>query len=298
VDGSAYSAQSLDYLGRLYGGDPDCGVELLTVVSSASAQSWMLDVDPHRKQPPEVERRVHKAERYLREAKERLARHGFHNERVKYLVLSSGGGIGPSILRHASSGLFDALLVGRRGVGRIGEMFFGSVSAHLLENCFDTPLWIIDGEVVPARFLLAVHCSTRSLFAADHLGYMLRGRPEAEVLLYHSSSLFQTRHELDLDTLRSRWGEEWCRDHLDPDDQLFHAHQQILRDAGIPPERIVRLPRGHDLDAGHDLLRQAHKHSCGTVIIGRRGPESARRFLSSVSQRTLHLAENLAAWIV
>ncbi|OQX13139.1 MAG: hypothetical protein BWK76_16625 [Desulfobulbaceae bacterium A2] len=298
VDGSAYSSLSLEYLSRLYGDDPDCAVELLTVVSGGSGQAWMLEVDPYRSHPPEVERRLQSAKSYQDEAKGRLLLHGFTEQRINCQALATSTGVASTILRHAEIGLFDALLIGRRGVGRFGEMLFGSVSAYLLEKCFGTPLWILEGEVRPSRFLLAVHGSTRSLFAADHLGYMLQGHTEAEILLYHSSALFQTRQELDLNTLHARWGDAWCQTHLDPGDNLFHAHEQILRDAGIAPERIQRLPEQHNLDAGHDLLRQAKKHDCGTLIIGRRGPDSTSRFLSSVSQRALQQFENLAAWII
>ncbi|OQX05471.1 MAG: hypothetical protein BWK76_27460 [Desulfobulbaceae bacterium A2] len=298
VDGSAYSSQSLAYLSRLYGDDQDCDVELLHVVSASSSQTWMLEVDPYRSRPPEVERRLLAAQRYQNEAKDRLLRHGFSEQRVCCQALATSAGVATTIQHHAASGLYDALLIGRRGVGRIGEMLFGSVSAWLLEKCFDIPLWIVDGDVQTNRFLLAVHGSTRSLFAADHLGYMLQNRGETEILLYHSSALLQTRQDLDLTILHARWGEEWCREHLDSADNLFHAHEQILRDAGIAAERIRRLPAQHNLDASHDLLRQAKKHDCGTLVIGRRGPESTRRFLSSVSQRALQQFENLAAWIV
>jgi nucleotide-binding universal stress UspA family protein len=160
------------------------------------------------------------------------------------------------------------------------------------------PLWIIDGEVTSIRFLLAVHCTPASLLAADHLAFMMQGNPEAEILLYHSSAAFGSTRPSPAEEFHRQWGKEWCAEHLDLDDHLYRAHTQVLKENGIAEKRIIRIEPHRDIDASHDLVRQARKHSCGSVVIGRRGREVDKGLLGGVSDRATQMAENMAVWLV
>ena len=51
------------------------------------------------------------------------------------------GQAGPEIVKVAREGDFDAILVGARGVGRVGAMF-GSVSSHVLHNAGDLAVFV------------------------------------------------------------------------------------------------------------------------------------------------------------
>ena len=299
VDGSVYSSNSLDYLIRLFKNDSNLNIQLLSIVSAGSSdQNWMLDVDPLRTESPVVELRKAKAERYLRDAMARLLRNGFTEDQIDFLVESSSASFATSIHHHANKGIYDGLLIGRRGVGRVGEMFMGSVSADLITKCHEVPLWIIDGEVTSTRFLLAVHCTPQSLLAADHLAFIMQKNPETRVYLYHSSSVFGSTQAAPSEEFHAQWGEQWCNEHLDLDNNLYKAHTRILVDNGIPEEKISQITPRMDLDASHDLLRQAKKHGCGTVLIGRRGREVEKGLLGGVSDRTTQHAQNMAVWLV
>lgn len=299
VDGSVYSSNSLDYLIRLFKNDQNLTIHLLSVVSAGSSdQNWMLDVDPLRGDTPAVELRKAKAKRYLNDAKARLLRNGFSEEQIEYSVESSSAALATTIHHFANQGMYDGLLVGRRGVGKMGEMFMGSVSADLIRKCHEVPLWIIDGDVTSTRFLLAVHSTPRSLMAADHLSFVMKNNPNTKVYLYHSSSFFGSAPPAPTEEFHDQWGEEWCRQHLDPENHLYQAHARILADNGIPENQISKIPPHMDLDASHDLLRQAKKHGCGTVVIGRRARDVEKGLLGGVSDRTTQHAQNMAVWLV
>ena len=211
VDGSVYSSNSIDYLIRLFKKDPNMTIQLLSIISAGSSdQNWMLEVDPLRSESPAVELRKAKASRYLKDAKNRLLRNGFTDEQVEFSAESSTTTIATSIHHHASQGLYDGLLVGRRGVGKVGEMFLGSVSADLLIKCHEVPLWIIDGEVTSSHFLLAVHSTPQSLLAADHLSFIMQNCPESKIYLYHSSSVFGSAKPIK-DRL-PKFDERGCKD--------------------------------------------------------------------------------------
>ncbi len=299
VDGSVYSCNSLDYLIKLFKDDREIVFHLLSIVSGGNSdQNWMLDVDPLRGDTPAVEMRKAKANRYLKDARNRFMRNNFTEEQVEYSAESSAASISTAIHHFANQGMYDGLLIGRRGVGKVGEMFLGSVSADLIRKCHELPVWLIDGEVTSTRFLLSVHCAPQSLLAADHLAFLVAGTPGIEICLYHSSSVFGSTPPASPEDFHAQWGKEWCDKYLDEDRDMYKTHARVLTENGISEEKITTIPPRKDLDASHDLLRQAKKHGCGTVVIGRRGREVEKGLLGGVSDRTTQQAQNMAVWLV
>ena len=299
IDGSVYSLNSLDYLIRLFRDDTTLSLHLLAVVSeSGSGQNWMYEVDPLRTHTPVTERRRITAEKFLRDAQARLVRNGFSEKNVTFSAVVTSSQSSTAIHHEANKGIYDALVLGRRGMGKVGELFFGSVSAFLVEKCHEVPIWIIDGEITSDRFLLAVHCKPQSLLAADHLAFISKSIPESKIFLYHSHVLFGSDQKAMPKEFHPIWGKEWCDEYLDPDNYLFYAHAQVLKDNGVDAKRITQLPMERKLDVSRNLIKQAKKHKCGTIIIGRRPRGSEKGILGGVSDRTLGQAQNLALWLV
>ena len=160
------------------------------------------------------------------------------------------------------------------------------------------PVWLLDGDVASSRFLLAVHSSPGSLLAADHLAFMLKACPEAEVFIYHSFALFGKVPVSPLEEFHRQWGADWCGRYLDFDTCLYQAHTKILLENGLEERQITPVLPHRDFEVGHDLLRQAKRHGCGTVVVGRRRPSATKGLLGGVSDRIIRQAENLAVWIV
>lgn len=299
IDGSVYSLNSIDYLIKLFREDTKLSIHLFAVVSEAgSGQNWMYDVDPHREHAPLTEKRRITAEKYLRDAKGRLIRNGFHEEAVTFEAQVTSTQAAIAIHHETNRGKYDALVIGRKGMGKVGELFFGSVSAYLIEQCHETPIWLVDGEISTNRFLLAVHSKPESLLAADHLGFHTKDNPESEIMLYHSNVLFGRDKLADPEDFYEVWGKKWCDQYLDPENYLFYAHAQVLKDHGISPKRITQLPMGRNLYVSRDLIKQAKKNKCGTIVMGRRAREDEKGMFGGVSDQTLQQAENLALWLV
>ena len=139
--------------------------------------------------PPDRKNGRTLARKQLKEAEERLIRSGFAREQIESQVKIASG-ISAAIREEAERGNYDSVLIGRRGLGAMGNMFFGSTSGELIEKCHKVPLWIVDGNVNASRFLLAVQSHPSSLMAADHLAFMLKDHPGAEICLYHSNAVF------------------------------------------------------------------------------------------------------------
>jgi nucleotide-binding universal stress UspA family protein len=299
IDGSIYSLNSIDYLVRLFREDPSLSVHLFAVVSEAGAgQNWMYEVDSLREHTPLTDRRRITAERFLRDAKERLVRNGFSEDRVSFAAQVSHVPSAKTIHHESSKGIYDALVIGRRGMGKVGEMLLGSVSAFLVEKCHEVPLWIIDGEITSNRFLLAVQCKPQSLLAADHLGFITGSHPGVEIFLYHSNVLFGGDQPSAPEEFHPIWGKEWCDQYLDIENYLFYAHAQVLKDHGVAPKHITQLPMERNLEVSRDLIKQARRNKCGTIVIGRRPRDAGKGMFGGVSDRALSKAENLALWLM
>lgn len=300
VDGSTYSSQSLEYVALLFAGRPDIHVHLMTCISggenivplAADSRNSLFPANPG------VERKRQTVQHYLQNARDRLIALQIPPERIHSSVEISGHDIGATIQYQAEHLLMDSILVGRRGLNTLSEMLLGSVSATLHKNCHRIPVWIIDGEITSSNFLAPVDGSLPSLLAIDHLAHIMEGRKDITIFLFHCRSFLEKKSAVSPESFYPVWGKEWCDTHLSSDDHLFEGPTQLLLEAGIPTDNIIILPEIPDLEAAHGILRQAHKHDCGTIVIGRRGDETTKGILGGVSDRTVKYAQNIALWVI
>jgi nucleotide-binding universal stress UspA family protein len=300
IDGSIYSSQSLEYIALLFADTPDIHFHLMICISSS--ESIFPEATDNRNSlfpdAPGVERKRQTAQSYLQKATDKLVRLGIASERTTSSVEISGQDIAITIQRQAELLLMDSILVGRRGLNYVSEMLLGSVSATLLKNCHEIPLWIIDGEVRKRNFLVPVDGSIPSLLAIDHLAHIMEGRKDITFFLFHCHRFLGKKIEANPESCYPIWGKEWCDTYLTGDNHIFDGPTQLLIEAGIPENNIITLSEVPDLDAAHGIIRQAHIHHCGTIVIGRRGDGTTKGILGGVSDRTLKHSQDIALWVI
>ena len=239
IDGSVYSANSLDYLARLFAADSSLHLHLLAVAPSGGAgKEWMFDVDPHRSPTAGSDQRTQQAHRHLREAGERLQRAGVSAERIQARVRVATGGIGATIRDEAERGSYDSLVIGRRGLGGVGSMLFGSTSGELVEKCQRVPLWIVDGKVSSHRFLLAVHCQPDHDDEFPVMRDELSGAVQRIQTPKCSPVLFEQFPLLELGHLLAQQRDVGCQGRQHPLQALLH------REVGFRHHAAVRLVAG------------------------------------------------------
>jgi len=300
VDGSIYSSQSLKYVALLFGDNPDIHFHLMTCISAsesivpvaADSRNSLFPVNPG------VARKRERAQRCLQNAMDKLLDLQIPAERIHSSVEISGPDIGSTIQLQAEHLLMDSILVGRRGLNTLSEILLGSISATLLKKCHRIPLWIIDGEIENRNFLAPVDGSLPSMVAIDHLAHIMEGQKDITIFLFHCHRFLEKKSEARPESFYQVWGKKWCDIHLSGDDHLFQGPTQLLVEAGIPESNIIILPEVPDLEAAHGILRQAHKHQCGTIVIGRRGDGTTKGILGGVSDRTVKHAQDIALWVV
>jgi nucleotide-binding universal stress UspA family protein len=97
--------------------EPDVNAEAFRWSTSGAASPEALQADVRRE-----------SDRTLREAIERIPGD------IPVTTIHRFGKAGPEIVEEAERGGYDAILIGARGVGRVGAMLLGSVSQYVLHN--------------------------------------------------------------------------------------------------------------------------------------------------------------------
>ena len=301
VDGSPHSFNVLRYIGNLFSEVSEFRFHLLYIVSAGSlsaGKEWLDESELLNTLSKEGRHRYGAAKRYIGEAVLQLARRGIDPEQVTTSVQLARMGVADDILQEARKGLYDALLIGRRGLSKLEQVFMGSISSSLLDKCHDVPIWMIDGAIHSAKVLVPMDGSVHALKAVDHLAFILHDNPKAEITLFHSSAMLASKGVSDIHDFKAQWGEEWCELHINGTDDLFHAPAQILRESGFPEKRIHRLHTHRGIYPSRQILRQAVVDEFGTIVMGRRGGEAQKGIFKGVSDQVMAMAEGMAIWIV
>ena len=223
---------------------------------------------------------------------------GIAPDRIEMETRKRHLGYAKDILDFAQKNRYDAIVVGRRGVSRLVEMYSGSVTRDILEQSQVIPVWLIDGKVSAGKILAAVDGSDASLRLVDHVGFVLSGRPEAELTLLHITSNARNYCEIDLENhpnpelekIVTR-GDKACVD-------LFYSHAlKNLKDAGLSEDRVhFEVVQGRR-KIGNAILEFAKKGHFNTIAVGRRGLDKSF-FMGSVSRRIIDRVSESALWVV
>ncbi|MGO9176972.1 MAG: universal stress protein [Desulfobaccales bacterium] len=304
VDGSSYSLQAIKYVATMCPGSP-VEVVLLHVLPMASEELlWQINMDENFKSKikeqyerfnDECQRA---AQKFLDQSKEILVDSGCYVPDLIITMLRQWqSGIARDIITEAKKG-YDAVVIGRRGIGRIEGLMLGSVSAQVVQGVDWIPVWVIGGEVISGKMLLAVDASLNSrqavIYAAPYTA-----QTGAEVTLLHVVRKFFPGWSPYL-TSAGEEIETALNENLKAKIQrIFDDYQGCLEKAGVAPERISTECTIGSYSRAADILAAAREGNYGTVIMGRRGISAIREFiLGRVTTRVLNGAEGLAVWIV
>jgi len=282
LDGSSGSINTGDYIGHVFGGVAEMHFHLFRHIRSPCQ---------------DVKGKTKDAVRYLENVRSNLIKQNIPADKITVQADASAVPAAKVILHTVEKGLYDSVLVGRRGLGVIGEMFMGSVSADLYAKCHRTPLWLLDGKVKAGGIMVPVDGSVHSLLAVDHLAHIFHNNPNNAIYLFHSTGLFGAAGKPRPADFHQYWDKEWCAKHIEHPN-LLNAPRQLLIESGFPTALIHTLPQSRHIEPGLDILGQANDLGCSTIVVGRRGMDVAKGLFKRVSDRILFKAKNMAVWIV
>jgi nucleotide-binding universal stress UspA family protein len=232
----------------------------------------------HEREELERQSRVvrEESQKALEDACAYLMRAGFPARNVKSTVRISEFGTVQDLVGAAERGLYDALVLGRRGLGRLEALMRDSVSAALLAEEVTFPIWLCRTPAPDrSNVLVCVDGSASSIAAADHVGFMVADEPD------HAVTLFTVQDDPDAAHAALEQG------------------RAALEANGVAPERIVhRVVRGGNVVEA--VLAEADAGPYAAVAVGRAGLAGRGRgaFLGSVGVKLMRTLERSALWVV
>lgn len=304
IDNSWYSAKILHYLCKLFAGQPQLAIHLISIVPcqmSAAGRDWLDPQELISTIDKPTQEKLRAGKMRMRDARKKLLANGFDEQQIFTEVRLSATGVVSEILREMHHGTYDALVIGKKDLSMIEKMVTGSISGEILRRNKGVPVWLVSGDVESEQFLVPVDCSLHTLDAVDHLAFILKDNPRAEITLFHSGALLAAEEITPKEFFYEKWGKQWCDEHLRGDKNghfHFHATEQILQDAGFPMSRVRRRETKTGIEPGQQIAHHAKGDDYGTIVMGRRGQNVSKGIFQGVSDRVLANVIDVAIWIV
>ena len=209
--------------------------------------------------------------------KQLLTGGGFSSELIDCKFMHKQFGTVMDIIKEGKAGLYDAVVMGRRGYMLLEPLLANSVSKEIIAREVDFPIWICRRPEEQRRnVLLCVDGSEPSLRMADHVGFMLKDEPDHSIKVLH----IDTGHGKHVDSI------------------VEGARAELLQN-GIEESRIttsvVRSSR-----VVKSILDEVEKNSFGVVAVGRVGAHkgSVKEWLvGSKSTKLVEELEKAVLWV-
>ena len=294
---------TVDYLGTLFKGSGDVRFDLLSVVhieGVTESQRLLGDIASVALSHPIALKKKTVASTHLSILKAKLQAAGFAEEQIDCQAVFSYSGVADTLLQKGQSGIYDAIILAKRDISSLQKMLLGSISATLWQKDHSVPLWIVSGKPANRNFLVPVDSSLHTLDAVDHLAFILQGDKEAEIFLFHSSSMLADQHITPKEKFYEKWGKEWCEQHLEGDADghfHFHAAEQILKESNIPANHIHHIHDESGIEPAQMIIKALKAHGYSTIVMGRR-LDREKNIFKGVSDRVLAKIDNVALWVV
>ena len=261
IDGSNQSLRAVRYVGRTFGPVRGFGADLLHLIKGPPPFLVQESrTDPHAlARLKTLQSKIRRqAEDYLTQAKEEAVRSGIAEENVTLRQVEIKTGLAKDIVFEAQNGLYDALVLGRRGLGRVQEMFMGSVSSQCVELAKSVPVWLVDGQVESNKVLLALDGSEDSFRAVDHVGFILARHSEMETTLVHVSTSLAAYCSLEEDEELAKIQEELLKKEEDYClTNYFGRAIKMLTEAGVERSRIQVNFIPKSVELARTILKEA-----------------------------------------
>jgi nucleotide-binding universal stress UspA family protein len=204
---------------------------------------------------------------------------GFRPEQVDDKIISRNFSRIGDIIREGETGLYDAVVFGRRGLLKLENFLDKSATEEMLDAKFAFPVWICrDVDYSRRGVLLCVDDSEAFRRIADHVGFILQD---------------EDAHPVTLLRVIKKNGQS------ESPEGLFGEAIRTLEDNGFP-KRLIRTRLEVSDDVPDAILREAKRGSYAAVAVGRtlkRRGKLAEIFATSVTMALLRRLTGAALWV-
>ncbi len=279
VSDEFHTSQSLRFVHQFFTRREELKLTLFYVVPRRP--DWRLDpvnleANPEALVHIEQDKAVHGVPA-MEKAREWLLSMGFSAGQVRVKFSEGKLGTVKEIVKESEEGLYDAAVLGRRGLSWFEEMVADSVSHRILWESISFPIWICrNPERDRKNVLVCVDGSEECMRVADHAGYMLRNEPGHDITLLHVCS--------DDRCVRA--------------EEIFGRALEEIKANGIPEERVgIKVLTSSN--PAKTILHEAQAQRYAAVAIGRTShrPSTLKHIFATTSLKILRGIEGAALWL-
>lgn len=298
VDGSNQSLDMVSYISRafiLW----QTEIILFNVLDPVPDSFWDWEKDPLGPQyltfMKEWETKQHtRMLAFMEKARQVLITAGAEESSIKIKIQRRQVGTARDILVEAKNG-YDAVALGRRGLGGIPDPALGNVAGKMLSSLTATPLCIVGGRPNLGRILIGLDSSAGALRAAAFVGKHLSVSDPAVTLAHVVRSPDRLSPELISEAYTQRLVESAHATIL----PVFNRVTRSLTAAGIKSSRINSKVITGVSSRAAALLDEARHAMFGSLVIGRRGVSEVVQFqMGRVAAKLTQISSEMALWIV
>ena len=206
-------------------------------------------------------------------------------------------GVAKDVLDFGQEKLYDAVVVARRGLSALQEVFMGSVTNDIIEHSRVIPVWLVDGSVSSSKIMLAVDGSESSLRAVDHICFILGGNPDIKITVLHVVTRAKDYIGIDFDENEKDIEKIVLQESKEAIDNFYAQAQKKFSENGLSENQIEIKVMERTSKPGKTITEASKKDDYGTVVIGRRGVGKSF-FMGSVSRYVINKTSNRALWVV
>lgn len=219
----------------------------------------------------------------LEKVREVLLGIGFQERNVVVRLQRPDKGIARDIIAEAKNG-YDLVVAGRKGVGRIERLFFGSVATKLAEKTTFAPLLLVGRDARPGKLLVAVDGSEGAGKVVEFLGRNLPGPGFEKITLLHVIRGDGSHHD------------SASREKLATLLALMESRLAVFGfDSGTLEHRIIENAGSR----AETIVNHARSGGYGSIAIGRKGISNVPDFsMGRVCNKVIQMSRGLAVWVV
>lgn len=286
LDGSDRAFETVRYVGHI---PPfqNMEVTLFTVFSKIPENYWDLDRNPNVGQRIKDIRAWQTTgemaiQKYMEEARLKLLDAGFSGDAVTVKIEERKEGVARDIIREAKRG-YDAVAVGRKGMGKLKGLLLGSVATKLLEKVTFVPLLVVGRCQPPMKILIALDVSDTSVYTVDYVANTLSDC-DCQVTLTH---VIRGEEENTVAKAMTK---------IQPMLDMGKSH---LTNCGFESTKINSKIITGALSRAGAIMKEAKEGGYCTIVVGRKGASRVRDFfIGRVSNKIVQLGAGKVVWVV
>ncbi|MBF0118390.1 MAG: universal stress protein [Desulfobacterales bacterium] len=235
-------------------------------------------------------------EEFMEKALNILLDAGFPRDSISIKIQGKKIGIARDILKESHEG-YSAIVLGRSGISRLKDIIMGSIANKLLGKTQHIPLAVIGGLPETNKIIIGFDASEGAMKAVHSISSLMAS-PKREIMLCHVirplgvhvgiRGLFNDNEE-----------NEWIEKNIKEIEPFFDKAINILVSGGFSRENVHKNILKGKKSRAEAVTRKAEGDGYGTIAVGRRGLTIVEEFvIGRVSTKVLHLADEMAVWVI